>query len=133
MRTVQLTEPFNDPIGFGSHIAQLSNLLAGEKKVILQTYSNFRDSKRTKHLYRVFPTLDKENYILGDVNLAFPRRIAESILDFIENLNSVIPGIANDDNLLYAPEIICIFIISNSLEIVPALPVPLFMPQPTVG
>ena len=105
LTTVQLTEPFNDPIGFGSHIAQLSNLLAGKKKVILQTYSNFRDSKRTKHLYRVFPTLDKENYILGDVNLAFPRRIAESILDFIENLNSVIPGIANDDNLLYAPEI----------------------------
>ena len=105
LTTIQLTEPFNDPIGYGSHIAQLSNLLAGKNKVILQTYSNFRDSKRTKHLYRVFPTLDKANYILGDVNLAFPRRIAESIIDFVENLNEVIPGIANDDNLLYAPEI----------------------------
>ncbi|OPX26678.1 MAG: dehydrogenase [Candidatus Cloacimonas sp. 4484_143] len=105
LTTVQLTEPFNDPIGYGSHIAQLSNLLAGENKVILQTYSNFRDSKRTKHLYRVLPTLEKEKYILGDINLAFPRRIAESIIDFIENLNHVIPGIANEDNLLYAPEI----------------------------
>jgi uncharacterized protein len=105
LTTVQLTEPFNDPIGYGSHIAQLSNLLAGENNVILQTYSNFRDSKRTKHLYRVLPTLEKEKYILGDVNLAFPRRIAESIIDFIENLNHVIPGIANEDNLLYAPEI----------------------------
>ena len=42
---------------------------------------------------------------MGDINLAFPRRIAESIIDFIENLDVVVPGIANDDNLLYAPEI----------------------------
>ncbi len=105
LTTVQLTQPFNDPIGFGSHIAKLTNLLAGENKVILQTYNNFKSSKRTKHLYRVFPTLEKDSYILGDINLAYPRRIAESIIDFIENLNEVIPGVANDDNLIYAPEI----------------------------
>lgn len=103
--TVQLTEPFNDPIGYGSHIANMSNILAGEGKVILQTYENFKNSKRTKNLYRVQPTLDKNRFILGDVNLAFPRRIIESIIDFIENLNEVIPGIASPDNLVYAPEI----------------------------
>jgi len=105
LTTVKLTHPFDDPIGYGSHIAKLFNLLAGESKVILQTYQNFKSSKRTKHLYRVEPTLDHESYILGDINLAFPRRIAESIIDFIENLNIVVPGIANGDNLLYAPEI----------------------------
>ena len=105
LTTVKLTHPFNDPIGYGSHIAKLFNLLAGENKVILQTYKNFKFSKRTKHLYRVEPTLERDNYIMGDINLAFPRRIAESILDFIENLDAIIPGIANDDNLLYAPEI----------------------------
>jgi len=103
--TVQLTEPFNDPIGFGSYVAKLTNILAGQDKVILQTYGNFKQSKRTKHLYRVQPTLEEDKYILGDINLAFPRRIAESIIDFIENLNQVVPGIANDDNLLHAPEI----------------------------
>ncbi|MBT3754970.1 MAG: NAD(P)/FAD-dependent oxidoreductase [Candidatus Cloacimonetes bacterium] len=105
LTSVKLTHPFNDPIGYGSHIAKLFNLLAGERKVILQTYKNFKSSKRTKHLYRVEPTLEKEDFILGDINLAFPRRIAESIIDFIENLNVVVPGIANGDNLLYAPEI----------------------------
>lgn len=100
-----LTEPFNDPIGYGSYIAKLSNLLAGNGKVILQTYSHFKESKRTKRLYRVQPTLDPEKFILGDVNLAFPRRIIESIIDFIENLDKVIPGVANNDNLVYAPEI----------------------------
>ncbi len=105
LTTVQLTEPFNDPVGYGSHIAQLSNILAGQNKVILQTYENFVNSKRTKHLYRVLPSLDNNSFILGDINLAFPRRIAESIIDFIENLEKVVPGVANSDNLLYAPEI----------------------------
>jgi uncharacterized protein len=105
LATIQLTEPFNDPTGYGSYIAKMSNLLAGQGKVILQTYQNFKDSKRTKNLYRVFPTLEKEKYILGDINLAFPRRIIESIVDFIEHLNEVIPGVANPDNLVYAPEI----------------------------
>ncbi len=105
LTTINFTEPFDDPIGYGSHIAQLANILAGENKVILQTYRNFKNSKRTKHLYRVQPTLNKDNYILGDINLAFPRRIAESIIDFIENLDKVVPGVANNDNLLYAPEI----------------------------
>ncbi len=105
LTTLVLTEPFNDPIGYGSYIAKLSNLLAGENRVILQTYSHFKDSKRTKNLYRVKPTLSEQNFILGDINLAFPRRIMESIIDFIERLELVIPGIANNDNLVYAPEI----------------------------
>ncbi|MBN2461166.1 MAG: NAD(P)/FAD-dependent oxidoreductase [Candidatus Cloacimonetes bacterium] len=105
LTTIQLTQPFNDPIGYGSYIAKLSNILAGKDKVILQTYANFKSSKRTKNLYRVQPTLPENQYILGDINLAFPRRIIESIIDFIENLKSVIPGIANDDNLVYAPEV----------------------------
>ena len=103
--TIQLTEPFNDPTGYGSYIAKMSNLLAGEGKVILQTYQHFKDSKRSKNLYRVLPTLPEDKYILGDINLAFPRRIIESIVDFVEQLNSVIPGISNPDNLVYAPEI----------------------------
>ncbi len=105
LTTVKLTQPFNDPIGYGSNIAKLTNMIAGKDKVILQTYGNFKKSKRTKHLYRVLPTLPKDKFILGDINLAFPRRIIESIIDFVDNLDKVVPGIANEDNLLYAPEI----------------------------
>ncbi len=104
LTTVQLTEPFNDPIGYGSNISKMSNMLGGDR-VILQTYSHFVDSKRTKNLYRVQPTLPPEKYILGDINLAYPRRIIESIIDFAENLNLLIPGITQPDNLVYAPEI----------------------------
>lgn len=105
LASIQLTQPFNDPIAYGSYIAKMTNLLAGNEKVILQTYANFKDSKRTKNLYRVNPTLNADKYILGDINLAFPRRIIESIIDFTETLNQVIPGVSNPDNLVYAPEI----------------------------
>lgn len=105
LTTVKFTEPFDDPVGYGSHIAKMANLLAGEGKVILQTYHHFKASKRTKNLYRVEPTLPESDYIMGDVNLAFPRRIIESIIDFIDNLDKVVPGIASPDNLVYAPEI----------------------------
>jgi hypothetical protein len=105
LTSVSLTEPFKDPIGYGQNIAKMTNILAGNNKIILQTYNNLKVSKRSKDLYRVFPTLDQEKFILGDINLAFPRRIIESIIDFIDNLNNVIPGINNPDNLVYAPEI----------------------------
>ncbi len=105
LTTVKLTQPFNDPVGYGSHIAKMANLLAGEGKAILQTYDHFKKSKRTKNLYRVEPTLEEEQYIMGDINLAYPRRIIESIIDFIDNLNEVVPGVAHPDNLVYAPEI----------------------------
>jgi len=105
LTTVKLTQPFNDPVGYGSHIAKMANLLAGEGKAILQTYDHFKKSKRTKNLYRVEPTLGEEQYIMGDINLAYPRRIIESIIDFIDNLNEVVPGVAHPDNLVYAPEI----------------------------
>ncbi len=103
--TTSFTEPFNDPIGYGSYISRLSNILAGGRKVILQTYRDFLDSKRTKRLGRVHPTLPESNFILGDINLVLPRRITLSLTEFISRLNEVIPGIGYDDNLIYAVEV----------------------------
>jgi len=103
--TTSFTEPFNDPIGYGSYISRLSNILAGGRKVIVQTFRDFLESKRTKRLGRVNPTLGSQDYILGDINLVIPRRITLSLTEFINRLNEVIPGISYDDNLMYAVEV----------------------------
>ena len=103
--TTRFTEPFRDPIGYGSYISRLSNILAGGRKVILQTYEDFIQSKRTKRLGRVKPTLPDGDYILGDINLVLPRRISVSITEFVEKLSEVIPGISYRDNLMYAVEV----------------------------
>ena len=103
--STSFTHPFNDPFGYGSYISKLANILAGDRKVLLQTYSDFLESKRTKKLGRVKPTLDEKKLSLGDINLALPRRIGISLTEFIEKLGEVIPGIAYPDNLLYAIEV----------------------------
>jgi len=103
--STSFTHPFNDPFGYGSYISKLANILAGGRKVLLQTYSDFLESKRTKKLGRVKPTLDDKKLSLGDINLALPRRIGISLTEFIEKLGEVVPGIAYPDNLLYAIEV----------------------------
>jgi hypothetical protein len=104
--TTRFTEPFKDPTGYGKNLAKLANILAGDdRKVLLQTYGDFKEHRRTKRLSRVYPTLDENSFILGDANLVFPSKIRESIIDFIENLNRVIDGVAYFDNLLYAVEV----------------------------
>ena len=103
--STSFTEPFNDPVGYGSYIAKLGNILAGGRKVLVQTYSDFVNCKRTKKLGRVKPTLKEDFYVLGDVNLVLPRRIALSISEFIQKLSNVVEGLAYPDNLLYAVEV----------------------------
>ncbi len=104
--TTRFTEPFKDPTGYGKNLAKLANILAGDdRKVLLQTYGDFKEYRRTKRLGRVHPTLEEKNYILGDANLVFPAKIRESIIDFVENLDKVITGVAYPDNLIYAVEV----------------------------
>lgn len=103
--THSFTKPFNDPNGYGSYIAKLSNILAGGNKVILQTYGDFKKGKRTKKLWKVFPTLNSEEYVLGDLNLVFPSKTSTSLIEFIDNLDKIIPGIADEENLLYGVEV----------------------------
>ena len=37
--------------------------------------------------------------------MALPERILTNLVDGLEKLNLVVPGVANDETLLYAPEI----------------------------
>ncbi len=104
--TTRFTEPFKDPTGYGKNLAKLANILAGDnEKVILQTYGDFKEYRRTKRLGRVHPTLNNNSFILGDANLVFPSKIRESLVDFIDKLDNVINGVAYFDNLLYAVEV----------------------------
>jgi hypothetical protein len=43
--------------------------------------------------------------VCGDIAMALPERILTNIIDGLEQLNAVVPGVSNDETLLYAPEI----------------------------
>ena len=49
------------------------------------------------------PTL--KDVTCGDIAMALPERILTNIIDGLEQLNQIVPGVANDETLLYAPEI----------------------------
>ena len=100
------TRPFHESIEYGKHIAQLSNMLS-DGRILVQTYGDLKRGRRTNNerLERnsLRPTLpDPEP---GDLSLVFPHRIMVDIIEMIEALDIVSPGIASDETLLYGVEV----------------------------
>lgn len=100
------TKPFKTPIEYGKMIAQLSNMLCGGK-IMVQTFGDFKRGRRTteERLCRnnLIPTL--KDAVPGDLSLVFPHRIMVAIVEMIEALDKVTPGLASDETLLYGVEV----------------------------
>ncbi|MBI9014323.1 MAG: FAD-binding protein [Clostridiales bacterium] len=98
--------PFNQPIEYGKKVSELVNML-GNGKILVQRYGDILDGKRTwdKELLRsnVEPTL--VDAVAGDLTSAIPYRPMTNILNFIAALDSVVPGFASPETLLYGPEV----------------------------
>jgi hypothetical protein len=103
---VVLTDPVEDNQAYGEAIGRLATLIGGGKP-ILQRYGDLTRGRRStwnrvRNSY-IEPTL--KNVTCGDIAMALPERILTNLVDGLEQLNQVIPGVANDETLLYAPEI----------------------------
>ena len=100
------TKPFRTPIEYGKHIAQMSNMLC-DGRILVQTYGDLKRGRRTteERLCRnnLIPTL--KDAVPGDLSLVFPHRILTDIMEMLEALDKVTPGIASDETLLYGVEV----------------------------
>lgn len=100
------SEPFNQPIEYGKKVAELVNMLGGGK-IMVQRYGDILAGKRTweKELSEsnVVPTL--KDAVAGDITAAIPYRPMTNIINFIEALNTVVPGFSSTETLLYGPEV----------------------------
>ena len=100
------TKPFKEPIQYGKHIAQLSNMLC-DGKILVQRFGDFVRGRRTteERLLRnnITPTL--RDAVPGDLSLVFPYRIMKAIEEMIYALDQVTPGMASDETLLYGVEV----------------------------
>lgn len=103
---VVLTEPIENTIEYGKSIAQLATTIGGGKP-ILQRLKDLRDGRRSTwgriRKGIVDPTLT--DIVPGDISMALPHRIVTNILEGLEKLDRVMPGINRSSTLLYAPEI----------------------------
>ena len=103
---VNLTEPVTNTRLYGESIARIANVL-GDGKPIIQTIKDLKNGRRSEwHRINkgfVEPTL--KDCVAGDLALVLPHRIILNIIEGLEVLDKIIPGVANDDTLLYGPEI----------------------------
>lgn len=103
---VNLTEPVTNTRLYGESIARIANVL-GDGKPIIQSLKDLKNGRRSEwHRINkgfVEPTL--KDCVAGDLALVMPHRIITNILEGLEKLDKIIPGVNNDDTLLYGPEI----------------------------
>ena len=103
---VNLTEPVTNTRLYGESIARIANVL-GDGKPIIQSLKDLRNGRRSEwhRINKGFiePTL--KDCVAGDLALVMPHRIITNILEGLETLDKIIPGVNNDDTLLYGPEI----------------------------
>lgn len=103
---VNLTEPVTNTRLYGESIARIANVL-GDGKPIIQSLKDLKNGRRSEwHRIKkgfIEPTL--KDCVAGDLALVMPHRIITNILEGLEKLDKIIPGVANDDTLLYGPEI----------------------------
>ncbi|MBR1418885.1 MAG: FAD-dependent oxidoreductase [Synergistaceae bacterium] len=103
--TKNFTQPFNDPIGYATHIAKLANMLAGGG-ILVQRLADLKSGRRSNaaRISRgmVKPTLAAE---AGDLSLVLPHRYIIDIIEFLDALNEILPGVNHGDTLLYGVEI----------------------------
>ena len=103
---VHLTEPVTNTRLYGESIAKIANVL-GDGKPIIQSLKDLKSGRRSEwhRINKGFiePTL--KDCVAGDLALVMPHRIITNIIEGLEVLDKIIPGVNNDDTLLYGPEI----------------------------
>lgn len=99
------TEPFKEPITYGRYIASLANLLGGT--VLVQRLGDLVSGRRStpERLAKgmVRPTLAEATP--GDLSLVLPYRHLIDILEMLEALDKLAPGVYSRHTLLYGVEV----------------------------
>lgn len=102
----RFTYPFDDPIAYAQKVGEMVNML-GDGHILVQRLGDIKAGKRTwqKELSQtnLKPTL--VDAVAGDITAAIPYRTMTNILNFIEQMDTVVPGFASNETLLYAPEV----------------------------
>lgn len=99
------TEPFREPITYGRSVARLANLLGAQ--VLVQRLGDLRAGRRSTPARiaegLLEPTLPDATP--GDLSFALPYRHLTGILEMLEALGHLAPGVNSGDTLLYGVEV----------------------------
>lgn len=103
---VHLTEPVENSVLYAESIARLATTIGGGKP-ILQRLEDLKKGRRSTW-NRIAKSTTKPSLVdvtPGDIAMALPYRVIKNILEGLEKLDTVMPGINSGSTLLYAPEV----------------------------
>jgi len=99
------TEPFREPIAYGKYIARLANILSGG--VLVQRLGDLMEGHRSTQTRiergLVQPTL--KSATPGDLSFVIPYRHLTGIIEMLQALDKLAPGVASHHTLLYGVEV----------------------------
>ncbi len=99
------TEPFREPIAYGKYIARLANILSGG--VLVQRLGDLMKGQRstTERIERglLRPTL--KSATPGDLSFVLPYRHLTGIVEMLQAMDRLVPGVASRHTLLYGVEV----------------------------
>jgi hypothetical protein len=103
---IELTEPIENTTKYARSIAKLATTIGGGKPV-LQRMGDLRRGRRStkERLAKNLVVNTLKDVTPGDISMALPHRIVMDIIEGLEILNEIIPGVTSDSTLLYAPEV----------------------------
>lgn len=101
----QFSEPFDKPNEYAHEVSRLANMLS-HGGVIVQKYGDILKGRRSTdtRIKEGFlePTLKEA--VPGDLGLVLPYNTMKSLIEMVEALNHVTPGIASEHTLFYGVE-----------------------------
>jgi len=99
------TEPFDDPIAYGEEIAHLANLLSDG--VIVQRLGDLKAGRRSTpaRMAQSIVTPTMKGAVPGDLAFVLPYRHMADLLEFLEALDKLVPGVNGPATLLYGVEV----------------------------
>ena len=106
LNKISLSEPVTNTIAYGESICKLASTIGGGKP-ILQRFIDLKRHHRStwKRLEKSYVSPTLKDVTPGDISMAFPYRVVTNLVEGIEKLNKIMPGLANDSTLIYAPEV----------------------------
>jgi uncharacterized FAD-dependent dehydrogenase len=116
------TEPFDDPISYGQYIARLANLLG--QGALVQRLGDLQAGRRSTpdRLERCLTRPTLKSATPGDLSFVLPYRYLIDILEMLQALDSLAPGINSRHTLLYGVEV---KFYSHRLKLSPELETPI--------
>ena len=103
--STSFTKPFHEPIAYGKYLARLANILSGG--VLVQRLGDLMEGQRSTpaRIERSLlqPTL--KSATPGDLSFVLPYRHLSGLMEMLQAMDKLAPGVASHHTLLYGVEV----------------------------